>query len=43
MRFSALAYVNSLVSLLLGARYACPATVTSGTGSYAAEFWDGVS
>ena len=43
MRFSALAYVKSFVSLLLGVGCACPATVTSGTGSYASEFLDGVN
>lgn len=43
MIFSALAYVKSFASLLLGAGYFCPATVTSGTGSYSSEFLDGVS
>lgn len=42
MRFSALAYVKSFVSLLLGVGYACPATATSGKGGYAAGVLDGV-
>lgn len=43
MRFSAPAYMKSFASLLLGVGYSCPATVTSGTGSYAAEFLDDIS